>query len=103
MMRDRRIGCGWAYATVLVGVLALFCPAVASATTTLHPPTDLYQSNQTETSVTVSWTPSDSPGVTGYEVWPNGSAKVDVGAGVTSYTITGLTCGNAGWIELWAF
>ena len=81
----------------------LCCSSVASAATALDAPTRLYQSAQTETSITVSWTPSDSPGVTGYEIWPNGGAKVDVGADVTSYTITGLTCGNAAWIEVWAF
>lgn len=81
----------------------LCCASVASAATALDAPTRLYQSNQTETSITVNWTPSDSPGVTGYEIWPNGGAKVDVGADVASYTITGLTCGNAAWIEVWAF
>ncbi|MGZ4243032.1 MAG: fibronectin type III domain-containing protein [Solirubrobacteraceae bacterium] len=81
----------------------LGCSSVASAATALDAPTGLYQSSQTETSITVSWTPSDSPGVTGYEIWPNGGAKVDIGADATSYTITGLTCGNAAWIEVAAF
>ncbi len=98
-----RIERRWVCVAVLVGTLALFCPAVASAGTTLDPPTSLYQSNQSDTSVTVSWTPSDSSGVTGYEIWPNGGAKVDVGAGATSYTMTGLTCGRAAWFEVWAF
>ena len=46
--------------------LAWFCcPAGASATTTLNPPTDLQPTGGTETSASVSWAPSDSPGVTG--------------------------------------
>lgn len=103
MMRAmRRIRGAWLYLAVLVGAMALSWPAAASAGTALDPPTGLYQSDQTETSITVSWTPSDSPGVTGYEIWPNGGAKVDVGADATSYTMSGLTCGGDAWIEVWA-
>lgn len=103
MMRaHRRIDRTCGYVAVLIGALALFYPAVASATTTLDPPTDLYQSNQTKTSTTVSWTPSDSPGVAGYEISPNGGPKVDIGADARSYTITGLICGRAAWVQVWA-
>lgn len=103
MWASKRLERPWVCLAGLVGTLALVCPAVASAGTMLDPPTDLYQSSQTATSVTVSWTPSDSSGVTGYEIWPNGGAKVDVGAGATSYTITGLNCGGDAGFEVWAF
>ncbi len=55
-------------------------------------PTSLTSSNITQTSFTLSWTPSaDNVGVTGYDVY-NGSTKVNSGnITSTSYQITGLS------------
>ena len=56
-------------------------------------PTNLTSSNITETSITLSWTAStDNVGVTGYDVYQNGSLLGSVvGAGAN---ITGLTAGT---------
>jgi chitodextrinase len=56
-------------------------------------PTDLASSNVTQTNVTLTWTAStDNVGVTGYEVWQDGTKIAD--ATTTSYTVTGLTAAN---------
>jgi chitodextrinase len=53
-------------------------------------PTDLASSEITETSVKLTWTAStDNVGVTGYEVWQNGTKIAD--ELTTSYTVQGLT------------
>lgn len=61
-----------------------------SDTTAPSVPTNLVASNVTSTSLTLSWTAStDNVGVTGYDVYMNGSLKTSV-TGSTS-SITGLT------------
>lgn len=58
------------------------------------PPADLTVTNITESSITVSWSPStDNHQVTSYEVY-NGTTLVDtVAAPLTTYTFTGLELG----------
>lgn len=55
-------------------------------------PTNVAASGKTENSITLTWTASDSEGVTGYEIWRNGS-KIGTTT-TTSYTDTGLTAGT---------
>jgi Secretion system C-terminal sorting domain len=56
-------------------------------------PTNLIQSNVTQTSCTLSWTAStDNVGVFGYEIFKNGAYYGATTS--TSLNITGLTCGN---------
>jgi len=53
-------------------------------------PTSLVSSNITTTSATISWTAStDNVGVTGYEIYQNGTLKGT--STTTSYNVTGLT------------
>ena len=57
-------------------------------------PTGLSSSNITQNSFTVSWTASsDNVGVTGYEVFKDGSSIGTTTS--TSMSVTGLTCGTA--------
>nr|WP_246096298.1 family 14 glycosylhydrolase [Paenibacillus sinopodophylli] len=59
-------------------------------TTAPSTPSQLVSTSKTDTSVTLSWSPStDSNGVTGYEIW-RGGVKSGTTTG-TSYTQTGLT------------
>src|SRR5580704_13537140 len=80
---------------MLVGTPSI---AAAAGPAPLNPPTDLGESGATETSVTITWTPSTSPNVTGYEAFAGypwfytQSASVD--ASTTSATLGGLQCGT---------
>ncbi|MBN1112440.1 MAG: fibronectin type III domain-containing protein [Bacteroidales bacterium] len=57
-------------------------------------PTNLSSSNVTATSVSLSWTAStDNVGVTGYDIYRNGSKLTSVTA--TSYNVTGLAASTA--------
>ncbi|MGF7047717.1 glycosidase/chitodextrinase [Paenibacillus sp. DS2015] len=57
-------------------------------------PTNLVSTGKTSTSISLGWTASsDAVGVTGYEIWRNGT-KVGTSA-ATSYTNTGLTANTA--------
>jgi hypothetical protein len=85
---------------VLATAMLVGTPSIAAAAgpAPLNPPTDLGESGATETSVTITWTPSTSPNVTGYEAFAGypwfytQSASVD--ASTTSATLGGLQCGT---------
>lgn len=89
----------------LIAVLALVWlghPSMAGATTTLNPPTNVQVAGSSPTSLTISWMPSSSPGVTGYDTfilggYPGSPSWVEYGkvygATTSAQTFTGLTCG----------
>ncbi|BDX39082.1 hypothetical protein CYCD_24370 [Tenuifilaceae bacterium CYCD] len=57
-------------------------------------PTNLAASNITQTSATLSWTAStDNIGVTGYDIYKNGTQLTSVTT--TTYSVTGLTAGTS--------
>ena len=59
----------------------------------LLPPTHLTLTGHTDTSLTITWPPSTSPGVTGYKIYGDG---VLIGTTAsTSYTVAGLTPNTA--------
>lgn len=91
----------------LIAVLALVwlgCPSMASASTTLNPPTNVQVAGSSPTSLTISWTPSSSPGVTGYDtfIFTPEYGKV-YGASTSAQTFTGLTCGSQYQLSVEAF
>jgi chitodextrinase len=66
------------------------------------PPAALLPTSSTQSSVSVSWTPStDNVGVTGYELFRNGTS-VGTTTG-TSYTVAGLLCGTSYTLGVEAF
>jgi beta-glucanase (GH16 family)/uncharacterized protein YccT (UPF0319 family) len=65
-----------------------------SATSSLNPPTGLFSSSTTSSSVAVSWIASTSTGVTGYNVYRNGAKIGSVAANFTYFVDTGLTPGT---------
>jgi len=68
--------------------------ACAGDTTPPSTPTGLTQTSSTQTSVSLSWSPSsDNVGVTGYNVYRG--ANLDGTSGSTSYTAGGLACGSS--------
>lgn len=65
-------------------------------TTAPSTPTGLTSPSKTATSVNLAWTAStDNVGVTGYEVFVNGSATASATPATTSATISGLTASTA--------
>ena len=83
-------------ATVMVATTA--CPDSAAPSS----PTGLAASNVTQTSLTLSWNASsDNVGVTGYDVYRNGT-KMASGTS-TSSSQSGLACGSAYWFGVEAF
>ena len=66
------------------------------------PPTALLSTSSTQSSVSVTWSPStDNVGVTGYELFRNGTS-VGTTTG-TSYTVAGLLCGTSYTLGVEAF
>jgi chitodextrinase len=66
------------------------------------PPTALLSTSSTQSSVSITWTPStDNVGVTGYELFRNGTS-VGTTTG-TSYTVAGLLCGASYTLGVEAF
>jgi chitodextrinase len=64
-------------------------------TTAPTAPTNLLSSLNTDTTVSLSWSPSlDDVGVTGYDIYRNGSIAASVSGGVVTYKDTGLTAAS---------
>src|SRR4051812_46615509 len=89
-------GVGCLFVTVAVPEVALGQSAPAASNTTSsppNPPTNLNVTGQTQTSLTLNWTPSSSSGVTGYDTFVNG---VDYGnvsdPNAAAQTFTDLAC-----------
>jgi len=76
--------------------LSVTTSAAAGDTTAPSVPTGLNSPSKTASSVTLAWTAStDNVGVTGYEVFVNGSATASATPTATSVTISGLTASTA--------
>ena len=72
--------------------LSVTTDAVAGDTTAPSAPTGVTSPTKTSSSVSLSWTAStDNVGVTGYEVFVNGSATAAATVTTTSATVSGLT------------
>lgn len=82
---------------LLAGVVVaavLCCPSVAAAApTSPSPPGNVQVTGSTERSISISWAPSSSPDVTGYDTFINGVEYGAVyGANASTQTFTGLAC-----------
>lgn len=76
--------------------LSVTTSAAAGDTTAPSTPTGLASPSKTSTSVSLSWTAStDNVGVTGYEVFVNGSATAATTVTTTSATVSGLAASTA--------
>ncbi len=67
-------------------------------------PTNLKVTNPTSSSLPLSWTAAtDNIGVTGYDVYLNGTKLTTTTGGTTTYTFTNLTCGTTYTLALDAY
>ena len=77
-----------------VFVVTAACSTAPADTTAPSTPTGLAVSNVTQTGLALSWSPSsDNVGVTGYDVYRNGSKVASSSS--TSLSQTGLSCGTS--------
>jgi beta-glucanase (GH16 family) len=79
------------------GVSAMSASLVVTTpggTSTLAAPTNLFSSSTTNTSVAVSWIASTSTGITGYNVFRNGTKIGSVAGNYTYLVDSGLTAGT---------
>jgi len=89
-VRARDAAGNWSAQSTVRSVTTSACPDTQAPTV----PTGLASASVTQTSFTLNWTvATDNVGVTGYEVFRNGTS---IGTPTTnSFSVTGLTCGTA--------